>query len=267
MFGAAWTRMGTSSLLANGGDLSDQMGVPMSMHNGAAPGNGSTIVGFAMDMETNLQHGYIVRDRMLEFYDSTPQTNLTAIWNINPQKQFVGTFRQVGEPAAKRHAFLQRLDGSAPITFDFTCQNSAGCAGALRHASRRRSGSIAEFEPARIQERIHPGLARVKAQGKRIGTPQLAPLPMPPAAGLTVREAAAAWGVSSDGGETAPRRTRTGRGTTLPEAAGSPRILLGLSGSWDGRGSAGQSTDCAQLSVWRSARVRFPKRSAPSSRE
>lgn len=130
MFGAAWTRTGTSSLLANGGDLSDPMGVPMSMHNGAAPGNGSTIVGFAMDMQTNQQHGYIVRDRMLEFYDPTPQTNLTAIWDINPQEQFVGTYREVGEPAAKRHAFLQRLDGSAPITFDFTCQESAGCAGA-----------------------------------------------------------------------------------------------------------------------------------------
>jgi DNA invertase Pin-like site-specific DNA recombinase len=30
-------------------------------------------------------------------------------------------------------------------------------------------GSIAEFERARIQERIHAGLARAKAQGKRLG--------------------------------------------------------------------------------------------------
>src|SRR5262249_56203419 len=30
-------------------------------------------------------------------------------------------------------------------------------------------GSIAEFERARIQERIHAGLARARAQGKRLG--------------------------------------------------------------------------------------------------
>lgn len=56
-------------------------------------------------------------------------------------------------------------------------------------------GSIAEVERARIQERIHAGLARAKAHGKRIGRPRLAPLPVTPPAGLTVREAAA-WGVS-----------------------------------------------------------------------
>jgi len=33
-------------------------------------------------------------------------------------------------------------------------------------------GSIAEFERARIQERIHAGLARARAHGKRIGRPR-----------------------------------------------------------------------------------------------
>ena len=68
-------------------------------------------------------------------------------------------------------------------------------------------GSIAEFERARIQERIHAGLARAKAQGKLIGRPRLAPLPVTARAGLTVRDAAAAWGVSKS---TAARRLRKG---------------------------------------------------------
>ena len=129
MFGAAWTRAGASSLMPDGGQLSDSMGVPMSMNNGAAPGNGVTIVGFAMDM-SSIQRGYIVRHGMFESYDPTPETNLTAIWDMNPEKQFVGTYREKHELATKRHAFLQLPDGSAPITFDFTCQESSGCAGA-----------------------------------------------------------------------------------------------------------------------------------------
>ncbi len=38
-------------------------------------------------------------------------------------------------------------------------------------------GSIAEFERARIQERIKAGLQRARAQGKRIGRPRATPLP------------------------------------------------------------------------------------------
>ena len=47
-------------------------------------------------------------------------------------------------------------------------------------------GAIAEFERARIQERVRAGLARAKAQGKRLGRPRLAPLPADIPAGLTV---------------------------------------------------------------------------------
>jgi DNA invertase Pin-like site-specific DNA recombinase len=64
-------------------------------------------------------------------------------------------------------------------------------------------GSIAEFERARIQERIHAGLARAGAHGKRIGRPRAPRLP----ACVTVRQAAAAWGVSKS---TAARRLRDG---------------------------------------------------------
>ena len=68
-------------------------------------------------------------------------------------------------------------------------------------------GSIAEFERARIQERIVAGLARARAQGTRIGRPRATPLPSSAPVGLTVRQAAAAWGVSAS---TAARRLRAG---------------------------------------------------------
>lgn len=66
-------------------------------------------------------------------------------------------------------------------------------------------GSIAEFERARIQERIMAGLARARAQGTRIGRPRATPLPADAPTGLTVRQAATMWGVSKS---TAARRLR-----------------------------------------------------------
>lgn len=56
-------------------------------------------------------------------------------------------------------------------------------------------GAIAEFERDRIAERVKAGLARAKAQGKRLGRPRLQPAPAA-TAGLSVRQAAAEWGVS-----------------------------------------------------------------------
>lgn len=133
MFGAVWTRSGSSSLIANGGQLSasDAMaasGVPMSMNNGATPGNGHMIAGLYMDM-SNRQHGYFVRDGMFSQYDPDG-ANLTAIWDANPNQQVVGTFRFSGEAPTKRHGFLQNPDGSPAVTFDFTCQEADGCSGA-----------------------------------------------------------------------------------------------------------------------------------------
>jgi hypothetical protein len=136
MYGATWTRSGAFSLMSNGGQLSDPMPVPMSMHNGGTPGDRPAIIGFFTDM-SNLQHGYVVRDGMLEQYDATsipPDPNksapVTAIWDINPRGQFVGTYRETGEATAKRHAFVQNPGEPKPVTLDFTCQGPAGCAGA-----------------------------------------------------------------------------------------------------------------------------------------
>jgi DNA invertase Pin-like site-specific DNA recombinase len=68
-------------------------------------------------------------------------------------------------------------------------------------------GSIAEFERARVQERIMAGLARARAHGTRIGRQRATPLPSSAPAGLTVRQAATVWGVSKS---TAARRLRGG---------------------------------------------------------
>ena len=39
---------------------------------------------------------------------------VTVIWDINPRRQFVGTYVD----ASGRHGFLQNPDGSAPIQLD-----------------------------------------------------------------------------------------------------------------------------------------------------
>ena len=76
-------------------------------------------------------------------------------------------------------------------------------------------GAIAEFERARIAERVVAGLARVRKQGKKLGrrrtqTPRLL-VPK----GLTVRQAAQAWRVSKS---TAARWINAG--TVPPMAMG-----------------------------------------------
>ena len=50
--------------------------------------------------------------------------------------------------------------------------------------------SIAEFERARIQERIHLGLARARAQGKRVGGRRTVALPPGARSKITIQEAA-----------------------------------------------------------------------------
>jgi DNA invertase Pin-like site-specific DNA recombinase len=69
-------------------------------------------------------------------------------------------------------------------------------------------GSIAEFERARIQERVRAGLNRARAQGKRLGRPRGTPPPTSLPAGTTVRQAALLWGVSKS---TAARRLTAGQ--------------------------------------------------------
>jgi DNA invertase Pin-like site-specific DNA recombinase len=68
-------------------------------------------------------------------------------------------------------------------------------------------GAIAEFERARIAERVKAGLQRARAQGKRLGRPRIAPPPFAIPGG-SVRAAARAWGVSKS---TAARWIAAGR--------------------------------------------------------
>jgi DNA invertase Pin-like site-specific DNA recombinase len=68
-------------------------------------------------------------------------------------------------------------------------------------------GAIAEFERARIAERVKAGLQRARAQGKRLGRPRKnrSAIVVP---GGSVREAARVWGVSKS---TAARWITAGR--------------------------------------------------------
>jgi DNA invertase Pin-like site-specific DNA recombinase len=68
-------------------------------------------------------------------------------------------------------------------------------------------GAIAEFERARIAERVRAGLVRARALGKRLGRPRQTPTagPIP---GGSIRAAAKAWGVSKS---TAARWISSGR--------------------------------------------------------
>jgi DNA invertase Pin-like site-specific DNA recombinase len=69
-------------------------------------------------------------------------------------------------------------------------------------------GAIAEFERARIAERVKAGLQRARAQGTRLGRPRrVRPAVVIP--GGSVREAGRAWGVSKS---TAARWINSGRG-------------------------------------------------------
>ena len=77
-------------------------------------------------------------------------------------------------------------------------------------------GAIAEFERARIQERVRAGLARVRAQGRTLGRPpvRVRPDALQAAGHLSVREAAAALGVST----ATLKRLRRGSKTSAPAA-------------------------------------------------
>ena len=68
-------------------------------------------------------------------------------------------------------------------------------------------GAIAEFERARIAERIRSGLERARAQGQRLGRPklELSEEQFASVAGLSLRQAAEQLGVSLS---TAYRRLR-----------------------------------------------------------
>lgn len=73
-------------------------------------------------------------------------------------------------------------------------------------------GAIAEFERERIRERVRAGLARARAQGKRLGRPRVQPVRADVPAGTSVRQAARLWGVSKS---TAARKLAAGLGEGL----------------------------------------------------
>lgn len=134
MFGAAWRRSykgkgdveitATMSLMADGGELSNPtVNVPMSMNNAATP-DAQFIVGlFSMDSQ---QHGYLVRNGVFEIYDPVADPGVTAIWDMNPAQQFVGTYRRKAETTLKRHGFVQLDNDSAPVTLDVQFTDGSG---------------------------------------------------------------------------------------------------------------------------------------------
>jgi len=79
-------------------------------------------------------------------------------------------------------------------------------------------GAIAEFERARIAERVKAGLQRARAQGKRLGRPRVhrAATEIP---GGNVRAAAKVWGVSKT---TAARWIAEGTSPTIGAAVDAP---------------------------------------------
>jgi DNA invertase Pin-like site-specific DNA recombinase len=76
-------------------------------------------------------------------------------------------------------------------------------------------GAIAEFERARIQERVMAGLARARTQGKRLGRPRavVAADQLDAVAAMSIRDAAAALGVST---ATLKRRRRSSKPLSIP---------------------------------------------------
>ena len=117
MFGASWSRLGNTSLMPDGGQRNDGMGTPMSMTNGATPGGG-VIVGFFndMDMAGNPRRGFVIRNGTFQAFDAAAGSLLTAIWDINPGQQFVGTYVASN---GIRHGFLQNPDGGSSTNIDF----------------------------------------------------------------------------------------------------------------------------------------------------
>jgi DNA invertase Pin-like site-specific DNA recombinase len=77
-------------------------------------------------------------------------------------------------------------------------------------------GAIAEFERARIAERVKAGLERARRHGKRLGRPRVTPIADRASQDLSVRQAARLWGISKS---TAARRLAKGE---LPAVGQTP---------------------------------------------
>jgi DNA invertase Pin-like site-specific DNA recombinase len=79
-------------------------------------------------------------------------------------------------------------------------------------------GAIAEFERARIAERVRAGLARAKAQGKRLGRPRqrLSAERLAAIRGLSIRKAAERLGVSRSTAQRLLRQIRLAEASLVP---------------------------------------------------
>lgn len=84
--------------------------IPASMHNGATP-NGKTSVGLYTDM-TNKQRGYVLKRGKFKPFDM-PGSNLTQAWDINPEEEIVGIYRDL---TGKFHGFLRSDDDDDAFT-------------------------------------------------------------------------------------------------------------------------------------------------------
>jgi probable HAF family extracellular repeat protein len=84
-----------------------------SMNNGATP-DGNHVVGLYTDMMTGFNHGYTIDFGTLTPFD-VPGSNFTNAWDINPQGEIVGVFR---DTALKLHGFVRSQSGDFS-TIDF----------------------------------------------------------------------------------------------------------------------------------------------------
>jgi probable HAF family extracellular repeat protein len=115
MYGFGISRFGDTSLQLSGGELADPtQSVSASMDTGATP-DGSIRVGLYIDMATGFNHGYVVRNGIFQTYD-VPGPLQTNIYDINTAGDFVGIYISSG---GNRHGFVQRADGSTPITLTY----------------------------------------------------------------------------------------------------------------------------------------------------
>ena len=103
------------TLQAGGGELADPAESHANSMNNAATPDGSIIVGLYTPPGASRAHGFTVQNGIFADY-VFPGSTATQNWGINPNGDFVGTYR---DTSARFHGFLQLADGSAPIPMNF----------------------------------------------------------------------------------------------------------------------------------------------------
>ena len=90
------------------------LNIQNSMNNGATP-DGNRIVGFHMDM-AGLFHGYLIDYGTFTPFD-VPGSNLTQAWDMNPEGNIVGVFR---DTSGKFHGFVESSDAVLSRSGEFS---------------------------------------------------------------------------------------------------------------------------------------------------